>query len=224
MKQLITDLALLVVFGCFVIIVAASLPPGVILWVADHLPSGIVPLLFQLVALARSLMASKSGGLVFTVGFVGLGYFVFFHSWRRGKRAWSLGQVATVRTPSFPAYSTPTASSVGGVRLSPIEEAFWEAWQASCSIPLIPQYKIGKYRVDFAHEPSMTIIELDGFRAHSSTDSIAHDRRRQREIEALGWHFIRFGGKEIKQNLQTCVEEAEQGIRKRIHSNLYQQW
>lgn len=28
---------------------------------------------------------------------------------------------------------------------------FWEAWKAHSGIRLIPQYRIGKYRVDFAH-------------------------------------------------------------------------
>lgn len=96
---------------------------------------------------------------------------------------------------------------------SPIEQAFWDAWhdlpeEAVQAFPLVPQYPIGKYRVDFAHVATRTAIELDGFATHSSTDDIAYDRKRQRWIEAQGWHVIRFGGKEIMSKAYVCVEEV----------------
>lgn len=96
---------------------------------------------------------------------------------------------------------------------SPIEEQYWLAWKAHSSIRLIPQYEIGKYRVDFAHPLTKVAIELDGLIAHGTTEQIANDRRRQREIEALGWKVIRFGGKEIYHNVQQCIIETENIIR-----------
>ena len=96
---------------------------------------------------------------------------------------------------------------------SPIEEMFWNAWEVvegdeSMTIPLTPQYKIGKYRLDFAHELSKTAIELDGHATHSSPDAIAYDRKRQREIEAAGWKVIRYGGKEVTSDVYRCALEA----------------
>jgi len=101
--------------------------------------------------------------------------------------------------------------------LSPIEAQFYNAWnkrnaRASWEeyVGLFPQYPLwdGRYRVDFAYAPKKIAIELDGFQAHSSTDQIAHDRKRQRDIEAAGWRVIRFGGKEVHRNAERCVDEA----------------
>lgn len=98
---------------------------------------------------------------------------------------------------------------------SPIEQRFWSNWTRDSWIDLIPQYPIGKYRVDFANVETKTVIELDGLKSHSSTEDIAKDRKRQREIEALGWHVIRFGGKEIHNNVSQCVDEAHKIISQR---------
>lgn len=100
---------------------------------------------------------------------------------------------------------------------SPIEQAFWDAWLITAHsehFELIPQYPIDKYRVDFANIQTKIAIELDGFASHSSTEDIANDRKRQREIEALGWRFIRFGGKEIHANALKCAQEAGAFIKK----------
>ncbi len=99
---------------------------------------------------------------------------------------------------------------------SPIERRFYDAWM--CTIhqeywELIPQYPIGKYRVDFAEVITQTAIELDGFASHSSTEDIARDCKRQREIEAMGWHVLRFGGKEIYKDAWSCANEAGNFLR-----------
>lgn len=99
---------------------------------------------------------------------------------------------------------------------SAIEEMFRLAWsQAYPHIPLIPQYPIGPYRVDFAYVASKVVIELDGFVAHSSTRQIEHDCRRQREIMRQGWQVFRFGGREVHYDPQRCVQET--------HAFLFQQ-
>jgi very-short-patch-repair endonuclease len=105
---------------------------------------------------------------------------------------------------------------------SHIEELFWRRWLDlypgnDCSIPLEPQYQVGRYRIDFAHIESKTAVELDGHASHSSPDAIAHDRKRQRELEAQGWHVIRFGGKEIVQDVKRCVSEVVHILVKRVH-------
>jgi Protein of unknown function (DUF559) len=106
---------------------------------------------------------------------------------------------------------------------SPAEKSFIAAWdEYSASQPgkieLMPEYEVlgGRYRMDFAHPPSKTAIELDGFVAHSSAQQIANDRRREREITGLGWRFVRFGGKEINRDVYGCVAEAYRFISQRI--------
>ncbi len=119
-------------------------------------------------------------------------------------------RVTEVLNPEEIAFDSPRYLASG----SPIEQAFWEAWHSRFrnhiqgGLPLIPQYKIGKYRVDFAQIKTKTVIELDGYATHSSPDAIAYDRQRQRYIESQGWHVIRFGGKEIYSDAQACANEA----------------
>lgn len=93
---------------------------------------------------------------------------------------------------------------------SPLEEAFWQAWivKGCTSKELTPQYKIGRYRLDFAHIPTKTAIELDGFTYHNDEKSFLSDRQRDRELSAAGWQVIRFGSKELQENIGKCVEQA----------------
>ena len=88
---------------------------------------------------------------------------------------------------------------------SPAELAFLACWNyAYKHIPLIHQHPIQMvdktYRLDFAHPPTMIAVEIDGFEGHGNAHAIQKDHRRQREIEALGWSFIRFSGLDIKEN------------------------
>ncbi|MGH2496498.1 MAG: endonuclease domain-containing protein [Ktedonobacteraceae bacterium] len=91
------------------------------------------------------------------------------------------------------------------------EEVFFSCWTYP-GLPLERQYHIQTtettYRVDFAHLPTKTIIEIDGFEGHSKPESIRHDHRRQRALERLGWRFIRFSGLEIRDDPQQATREA----------------
>lgn len=102
---------------------------------------------------------------------------------------------------------------------SPIERDFWETWRiVAGDIQLQPQHRLfgGRYRLDFAHIETLTAIELDGYESHGSRAAFTKDRQRQREIERLGWRFIRFSGAEINGGVLACVEEAAQMIRDRL--------
>lgn len=90
---------------------------------------------------------------------------------------------------------------------SPIEAAFSEAWrEAHPEIELLPQFKIGKYRVDFAHEATKTAIELDGHNFHSKKKDRNKDYVRQHTIEDQGWHFIRFTGSQVGADVMSCID------------------
>ena len=110
--------------------------------------------------------------------------------------------------------------------LSPIEELFWQSHQRLRMRQLAGlkrQYSVGPYRLDFALPQRMIGIELDGYRTHSSTKSIADDRYRQRWLEGNGWYIIRFGGLEVFQDADACVREAaalvQRNRRQRLCSN-----
>lgn len=97
---------------------------------------------------------------------------------------------------------------------SPIEEKFWDAWQraggAARAVELTYQYSIPntRYRVDFANLEEKVAIELDGYEYHNSKDQFTNDRKRQRELENLGWRVIRFSGSEVHKNAAKCFDEA----------------
>jgi very-short-patch-repair endonuclease/nucleoside 2-deoxyribosyltransferase len=96
---------------------------------------------------------------------------------------------------------------------SPLEAMFAEEWRAQSLhllYPLVSQQPIknGAYRIDFAFPRYQIGIELDGYTYHSDRDAFTRDRQRQREIEALGWHIIRFSGDELRHNITACVKEA----------------
>lgn len=81
-------------------------------------------------------------------------------------------------------------------RPTPIELAFYRSWFALTrtgpQFEIEFQHPVKQYFLDFAHLPTKTAIELDGMKGHSTPADIEKDRRRQREIEAEGWRFIRF--------------------------------
>jgi very-short-patch-repair endonuclease len=97
--------------------------------------------------------------------------------------------------------------------LSPIERQFLAAWEKTGGPKITVQHRVagehGQYRLDFALVEEKIAIELDGRRNHCTTEQIAQDHKRQRDIEALGWRVIRFGGKEIAHDVEGCVAEVQ---------------
>ena len=77
---------------------------------------------------------------------------------------------------------------------------------------LVVQYPVPgtRFRLDFALPACRIGIEIDGHASHSSTTSIARDHHRQRQLGALCWYIIRFGGSEIYNYPAACVREAAQ--------------
>ncbi|MCF6388899.1 DUF559 domain-containing protein [Mycobacterium sp. MBM] len=53
-------------------------------------------------------------------------------------------------------------------------------------------YKVGRYRVDFAFPKSRVAIEIDGWAFHSDRADFQHDRERQNEIMLMRWQVLRF--------------------------------
>jgi very-short-patch-repair endonuclease len=50
----------------------------------------------------------------------------------------------------------------------------------------------------------MVAIECDGAAYHSSAAQKARDRRRQNELESLGWTVLRFSGSVINSDIDLC--------------------
>ena len=75
--------------------------------------------------------------------------------------------------------------------------------------PLVPQYRVGRYRLDFAWPELRLAIEIDGFTYHSSSAAFDRDRRRQRKLELDGWRFLRFTAAEVRKDAAECAQQAD---------------
>lgn len=103
--------------------------------------------------------------------------------------------------------------------MTPIEQiVFFRLNQHNDGWKITPQKQIGKYRVDFLVEgyyfekPSrltQIVIECDGHDFHERTkEQAGRDKKRDRELQALGFRVYRFSGSEIWKSGGMCVMEA----------------
>ena len=70
------------------------------------------------------------------------------------------------------------------------------------------------YEVDFAHVPARVIIEVDGWKYHSSRDAFVRDRWRDATLAANGWIVLRFTWRQ--------VIEQPNGVIARVRATLQQ--
>jgi very-short-patch-repair endonuclease len=54
------------------------------------------------------------------------------------------------------------------------------------------QYRVGRYRLDFAYPDRRLGVEVDGYAAHAGRRAFQQDRDRQNALAALGWTLVRF--------------------------------
>ncbi|MFB4473741.1 endonuclease domain-containing protein [Oceanobacillus caeni] len=72
-----------------------------------------------------------------------------------------------------------------------------------------PQYKVGKYRLDFAFPQYMIAIECDGKAYHSTPKQKAHDKKRDIFLKENGWTVLRFSGRKIYRELPSVVNKIK---------------
>ncbi len=82
----------------------------------------------------------------------------------------------------------------------------------STDLIIVPNPKINldkkEYRADFLiaykekgrKKRHLKLVECDSFMFHSSAKQLTHDKRRERELRAVGWDLIRFSGQELHHN------------------------
>ncbi len=127
----------------------------------------------------------------------------------RGNRYWASDPAEALH------YLTPPAEPAFD---SPAEEAFWAAWG---KVPYAPrlecQHEVlgGRYRIDFAHLPTRTAIEIDGYSYHNDKSRFQRDRKWDRVMEAAGWVTLRFAAVEVFNNGAKCADEVKAAIGRR---------
>ena len=83
-------------------------------------------------------------------------------------------------------------------------------------VSIVPQTVIGPYRVDFlihvigdSGKRASIVVECDGHEFHERTkEQASRDRRRDRELQAMGYRVMRFTGSEICRKPFDCAREV----------------
>jgi very-short-patch-repair endonuclease len=74
------------------------------------------------------------------------------------------------------------------------------------------QKPIGQFIVDFYCKPLKLVIEVDGG-YHYEEEQILIDTGRQKMIEEMGLHFLRFHDEEIRKDMPQVLQKIKQYIR-----------
>lgn len=61
----------------------------------------------------------------------------------------------------------------------------------------VAQVRIGRYRVDFAHRETKTILEIDGWAFHRQRGAFDADRERDSSLAAAGWLVVRMTWRQV---------------------------
>lgn len=89
-------------------------------------------------------------------------------------------------------------------RLSDLSGEDWRRFYLN----LESQYKLEKYRLDFALPELKIAIELDGHDSHKTKEQRTNDANRERYLQLKGWKVIRFTGSEIYKRPSMCIIET----------------
>lgn len=107
------------------------------------------------------------------------------------------------------------ARTCAGRPFSPLEWRFQQAvrvlgpgWRFNVAVP---DGRGGTVVVDALHEPTATIVELDG-RAFHGPDRFQADRTRDQRLQAAGYAVLRFTWEDVDQRLQDVLEIVRRTI------------
>ena len=73
------------------------------------------------------------------------------------------------------------------------------------------QRPIDNYIVDFYCKDLMLAIEIDGS-SHEFEEVIKNDEIRQKKLESMGVHFLRFQDRKVKQDMENVLRKIENWI------------
>lgn len=105
---------------------------------------------------------------------------------------------------------------MSGIKVgSPIEKILHIALlNANLGKYLETQYKIGKYRVDFAIPKAQLVIEADGQEYHfENILQLERDQKRDKYLAKKGWRILHIDGTMIRRKTDECIEKIKKLIK-----------
>lgn len=140
-----------------------------------------------------------------------------------------------LRRPSGPTVDAPARGPSRGPRLlvrpligrphpdSPGEQLLWKTLQSDAELAGLFQCNQWAetvcdttHLVDFVSRAGTLVVEVDGYRWHSSRHAFAHDRRRDYELTVSGYAVMRLPHDEIVSDVAEAVERIRRLVRTRI--------
>ena len=89
------------------------------------------------------------------------------------------------------------------------EDVLWDSLRKNdFEVKFLRQHIIGDYIVDFVSREGGLIIEVDGG-YHSEPRQQSDDELREKALEDMGYHVIRFTNEEVLYNLKHVIEKIE---------------
>ncbi|MBQ6434070.1 MAG: endonuclease domain-containing protein [Bacteroidaceae bacterium] len=89
------------------------------------------------------------------------------------------------------------------------ESVLWEHLRTLCvGTRFNRQYIIGDYIVDFASQREGLIIEVDGA-YHAERQQQEDDAARERDLENMGFHVMRFSNEEVLYDIDNVLSQIE---------------
>ena len=89
------------------------------------------------------------------------------------------------------------------------EQVLWEHLRVGVvGNKFLRQHVIGDYIADFVSRSGGLIIEVDGG-YHSEPRQQEDDALREKELEKLGYHIIRFSNEEVLNDIENVLEQIE---------------
>jgi very-short-patch-repair endonuclease len=90
------------------------------------------------------------------------------------------------------------------------ENVLWDCLRKNYfGVKFLRQHIIGDYIVDFVSREGGLIIEVDGG-YHSEPKQLTDDELREKALEEMGYHVIRFTNEEVLYNIKCVIEKIEE--------------
>ena len=89
------------------------------------------------------------------------------------------------------------------------EQVLWDALRGGAlGVKFLRQHVIGDYIVDFVSREGGLIIEVDGG-YHSEPRQQADDLMREKDLEQMGYHVMRFSNEEVLNEIENVTYQIE---------------